>query len=381
MASLRELKTVWQIRYKDRSRSPVEITDSVPKDEYSEEEARKEAEFRQQLYDRGQYDPWVQDEPGAAVRPDTHLTILQAARTYADARRDAGKRGERGGWTAKTYKPEKNLLEQFARHVGAQRLVEHVQIEHIRSFVYRDELAEATKRGYWRRLQAAFNGMVKMGLLSEAPDMPPEPRARRKLRTTLTPEQLEHIIRAYHALNKKKLENPRTSTAGIDVAPDAWRVAFWQGLRRSELMNMRVRHVDFDEGMLRIGDPQYTSKGKDEALIPLVGDAPEILRPYIEGRTSDAFVWDMSPTNSRLSKHFRDAVDFATDPEREQDKRCKRLDVDPKEVDFYTLRHSCATYWLKNGKSLVWVQRFLRHKDITTTMNYVHLVPHDLLEM
>lgn len=67
MPSLRELETVWQIRYRDRSRSFQETTDSLPKDEYTEAEAKDEADWRQQLYDRGKYDPWSQEEPGAAA--------------------------------------------------------------------------------------------------------------------------------------------------------------------------------------------------------------------------------------------------------------------------------------------------------------------------
>ncbi|WVM03220.1 hypothetical protein, partial [Salinibacter phage 8_15] len=39
MASVRPLKTKWQIRYKDRSRQPTETTDSLSKDEYTEAEA------------------------------------------------------------------------------------------------------------------------------------------------------------------------------------------------------------------------------------------------------------------------------------------------------------------------------------------------------
>jgi hypothetical protein len=68
MASLRELKTVWQLRYYESSRTPKEAADSLPKDEYTEREAEKEAEYRQQLYDRGEYDPWTLAEPSQAAR-------------------------------------------------------------------------------------------------------------------------------------------------------------------------------------------------------------------------------------------------------------------------------------------------------------------------
>lgn len=42
MAWIRELKTVWQICFRDRSTTPDETTNSVPKDEYSKSEAEED---------------------------------------------------------------------------------------------------------------------------------------------------------------------------------------------------------------------------------------------------------------------------------------------------------------------------------------------------
>ena len=50
-------------------------------------------------------------------------------------------------------------------------------------------------------------------------------------------------------------------------------------------------------------------------------------------------------------------------------------------ISMYTLRHSCATHWLREGKSLIWVNRLLRHSQVQTTMEYVHLAGVDLQEM
>jgi hypothetical protein len=50
VASLRSLKTKWQIRYFDSRRQPKEIQDSLPKegpDAYTEAEVRSEKEYRQ----------------------------------------------------------------------------------------------------------------------------------------------------------------------------------------------------------------------------------------------------------------------------------------------------------------------------------------------
>lgn len=51
MASLRSLKTVWQIRYYDSHRDPKETTDSLDKDSWTRHEAEEEAKYRQAMYD------------------------------------------------------------------------------------------------------------------------------------------------------------------------------------------------------------------------------------------------------------------------------------------------------------------------------------------
>jgi integrase len=50
-------------------------------------------------------------------------------------------------------------------------------------------------------------------------------------------------------------------------------------------------------------------------------------------------------------------------------------------ISMYTLRYSCATHWLREGKPLIWVNRLLRHSQVQTTMEYVHLAGVDLQEM
>ena len=375
MASVRALKTVWQLRFYDADRTPQTTTNSVPKEAYTRAEAEREADWREQLYERGMYDPWRQDHPheAATAAASEQLTVLEAVNDYIQAKREAGRRGEAGGWTANTYKETSARLRSFARDVGANRLVQHLDKQDMTGWIYTHELAHATKRGRWVRIMAMLRYWHEQQWIEEMPDMPGRPEKRQRLRTTLTVDQLETLCDAHARMNAEKVaQNKHTTTAGTPWHTDAWRACFYQGFRRSEVLSLRVRNVWPDEQMIQIGDKDYRQKGKRETLIPLVDEGADVLAPYLD-KERDAYVFPGSPKTDKVSRRFRATVDYA----------CARdlLDVDPEAVNFYTLRHSCCTHWLREGKPLIWVNALMRHAQIETTMEYVHLLPTDLRSM
>jgi len=100
MASVRPedfLETVYQIRFHDDRRDPPCTTNSLPKPDYTYAEAQEEAQWRQQLYDRGEFDPWTQERPGELVQEE-HVTVGEAIERYVRCPRIRGDRpGEDGG--------------------------------------------------------------------------------------------------------------------------------------------------------------------------------------------------------------------------------------------------------------------------------------------
>lgn len=383
MASLRERKTVWQLRFRDRSRSPSETTDSLPKEEYTEAEAEDEAQWRQQLYDRGKYDPWVQADPDSVVVKE-HLTVKEAVERYIDAKREAGERGEAGGWSEKTVSSDGPVLRQFSRHVGPSHLISNLRTTQLQDWIYQERLAQTTKFTRWSKLCAMVRFWHERGWLGEMPRLPGRPKRQRKIRTTISPAQLETICTAYEDLRRRQKGRPHTTVFGQDWYTDAWRVYFYQGFRRSELLGLQVRDIDLEDQMVAIGAEQKKGHG---TLIPLVEPAREILEPYLEARAPSERVFETPPGNRRVSDHFRHAVDHATLSHENfpdlspEDVPFEPLNEDPEEIDLYTLRHSCCTYWLRQRRRLIWVNHLLRHESIETTMQYVHLLPTDLREM
>lgn len=133
MASVRELKSRWQIRFYDAKREPKRTTNSVRKSNFP---TRSKAEWRQQLYDRGEYNPWVQNHPSDTAGQDT-VTVGEAVEQYIEDKTRAGERSERRGWSEQSVRNKGSILRDFARRVGRGRLVEHLTPEDPRGFIYR----------------------------------------------------------------------------------------------------------------------------------------------------------------------------------------------------------------------------------------------------
>ena len=58
---------------------------------------------------------------------------------------------------------------------------------------------------------------------------------------------------------------------------------------------------------------------------------------------------------------------------------CKRAGVKP--FGFHALRRFVASYLVDRGKSMKIIQRVLRHKNVSTTERYVHLLNNDLRDV
>lgn len=376
MASLRSLKTKWQIRYYDSSRQPKETTDSLPKEgpgSYTKAEARSEAEYRQQLYDRGEYDPWTQAGPGQAARTGEDPTLKELAELYVKEKRQAGRRGEAGGWTEKTYTSDGPILKDFARKTGPSLQASRLRTSHIRSFVYQDQLANATKRGYHRRVRAMLRWAERQGLVPGPPAMPPPPKKEESRTEVITEAELEEICAAHRAIQYTTRRHCLM-----------WRFQFYQGLRPGEMYELRIRNVDLGAGELQIGDEDWRQKSGQEDVIPLLPPGRFYLRPFLTGaawaeerpREPSGRAFGAGPGARRPSSSFKRAVKATADSDESAITEARAEDI-----SMYTLRHSCATHWLREGKPLIWVNRLLRHSQVQTTMEYVHLAGVDLQEM
>ena len=138
------------------------------------------------------------------------------------------------------------------------------------------------------------------------------------------------------------------------------------GMRRGELQNLRVRRVDLGQRRLNLvgtkGQKLARKKGKAKvetvSLPPYVAAALAALIP--EGAQPDDLIF-APKQGERLSVN------------REWTMIRDRAKL-PADLVLHGLRHSAATSALAAGLSLPEVQKLLRHRNVATTMKYIHIL-------
>jgi len=230
-----------------------------------------------------------------------------------------------------------------------------------------DELREALRemaegglnaRSQARRLSAwrAFFGFVREeGLREDQPalslDLPSLPK---RLPVYLTEEEVRDL---FAAVDRSQ------PSAERDVA--VLEVLYGCGLRVSELLELRLRDVLAEEGLIRV-----VGKGDKERVVPIHDTALAAVERY---RSTER-------VHVEPKRGYEDYV-FLNKRGRKMSRqwvfvRLKELAAIAgirKVMGPHTLRHTFATHLLHHGVDLRFIQVMLGHSSITTTEVYAHL--------
>lgn len=136
---------------------------------------------------------------------------------------------------------------------------------------------------------------------------------------------------------------------------DVGRLMIQQGVRPEEAMALPKKNVDLDARTLRVGKSK-TKKGTGR-LLKLTTESWQILAR----RMSSPGPW-IFPSSRRLGSHI-------TKLNCPHDRALERLKMN---FVLYDLRHTFATRFIEGGGDVPALKEILGHKDIRTTMRYVH---------
>ncbi len=137
------------------------------------------------------------------------------------------------------------------------------------------------------------------------------------------------------------------------------------GLRVSELVNLKISNLYFDEGFIKV-----EGKGEKERLVPISKSAITEISKYMEGYRQGLHINKESANilflNRRGQKLSR--VMVFTIIKNLSDKVGLGKKISP-----HTFRHSFATHMINGGADLRAVQEMLGHESILTTEIYTHM--------
>ncbi len=137
------------------------------------------------------------------------------------------------------------------------------------------------------------------------------------------------------------------------------------GLRVSELTNLKISDLFFDEGFIKV-----TGKGDKQRFVPIGISTQKFITLYKdEVRTKISVQKEYKDTlflNHRGNQLTR-AMIFTIIK-----RLAEKIDLN-KTISPHTFRHSFATHLLQNGADLRAIQLMLGHESITTTEIYMHV--------
>ena len=162
----------------------------------------------------------------------------------------------------------------------------------------------------------------------------------RKLPETLTEEEFIEVIKKTNQQHHKL----------------AFSLAFYEGMRISECLNLNKDNIDFNQRLIRIKE----GKGKKDRNIPILPEFYSSLKKSME-------LLPIKCGERSLQIAFKKAL--------------LRAGIS-RNLHFHNLRHSCAT-WLLNKKrwDVRHVQQYLGHSRLDTTQIYTIVSPQTLLDL
>jgi site-specific recombinase XerD len=276
--------------------------------------------------------------------------------TYLEVERDYS------AYTAVAYRSDFQTFLRFLKGVGLLLRVDRVDRSVVRRYVAwlkgRGLKASTVARhinslrSFWNYLRESqyteTDPFFRLSLPKRPEEVPPH----------LSAEEAEALLSA--AQRQSCIFNAFRDVAVLSVL-------LYTGMRRGELLNLRLCDVDLTGRTLRV----VAGKGRKSRVLPLVPEACGALSDWLELRPTHCrhdrvftCKWGAPLSKRGLASCLRRALDAAG--------------VGRPGITLHSLRHTFACLLLKGGCDLYSLQRMLGHSRLDTTAGYLHATVEDL---
>ncbi|NCB84506.1 MAG: site-specific tyrosine recombinase XerD [Bacteroidia bacterium] len=234
---------------------------------------------------------------------------------------------------------------------------EEAKLEHLLDFIVEIGETGIDKRSQARLIsgiRSFYRFLIYKDKISQDPtELLEAPKIGLRLPEVLTVNEIDRI---FAAVDLSKPEGQR-NRAIIEVL-------YGSGLRVSELINLKLSNIYFDENYMLV-----EGKGSKQRLVPLSEESVKQIgfwrldRNKLDIKKGNEDFLFLNRLGSRLTR----AMIFTIVKDL-----CVIAGI-KKNVSPHTFRHSFATHLLENGANLRAIQQLLGHESITTTELYTHI--------
>lgn len=131
------------------------------------------------------------------------------------------------------------------------------------------------------------------------------------------------------------------------------------GLRKGELLNLKIEDIDSKRGLLRINQ----GKGAKDRVVPISEKMIGLLREYYLHEKPTEYLFEGARIGQQYSgKSLENVLNQAV----------KKAGISERPT-LHWLRHSYATHLLESGTDLRYIQELLGHRSSKTTEIYTHV--------
>ncbi len=266
--------------------------------------------------------------------------------------------------TVQAYLHDLDLLLEFLNNEKQNIALKDIELSDLKEFISyinnEFEIAVYSQARIISGIKAFFNFLIIEKEISTNPsELLESPRLGRKLPDILSVDEIEKII---EQIDLSTVEGER-NRAMLEML-------YGSGLRVSELINLKISEVNFNENILLIN-----GKGNKQRLVPM----SEITKKQV------LIYMDQIRSHIDIKKGFEDFLFLSrrgSSLSRQMifiiiKNQIKKLGIN-KKISPHTFRHSFATHMVQGGADLRVVQQLLGHTSITTTEIYTHLNTDDL---
>lgn len=242
--------------------------------------------------------------------------------------------------TIRTYCRSLKVFLTYVQPTPFNTITNHDIVRFVNGYILKNKLSFSFQNQVINAVKLYFREILHSKLDVETIE---RPRREYKLPNVLSKEEVKSILEVLTNVKHRTMLS----------------LIYACGLRRSELLNLKIGDVNSKRYMLIIRN----SKGYKDRQIPISDKTIEMLRDYYKAYKPKIWLFEGQKSRKKyseesLAKVLKHAVNRANIK---------------KPVTLHWLRHSYATHLLEAGTDLRYIQELLGHKSSKTTEIYTHV--------